>query len=85
MAFAFSKHSLEQMKIRGISLEMVLAVLANPEQILEQENKKIFQSRIKEGENNWLLRIFVNSDKEPQIVITVYKTSKISKYNEGQV
>jgi len=30
-----------------------------------------------------LMRVFINTCKEPGVVITVYKTSKIEKYNES--
>jgi len=55
MNFIFSKHSIEQMKLRGISKKTVQYVLANPLQIININEKKIYQSVIenKIGEKYW--------------------------------
>jgi hypothetical protein len=84
MKFTFSKHALEQMELRKIPKEIVLQILNKPEQITEEDGNKIYQSIVKQkGEANYLIRIFVNDKKNPKVVITVYKTSKIKKYYEG--
>jgi hypothetical protein len=38
------------------------------------------QKLIKEGNLKYLYRVFVNICKQPDLVITAYKTSKIEKY-----
>ena len=83
MNFEFSKHASEQMQQRHISITIAKKVLANPDQILTENGKKIYQSLVAIAGKNYLIRIFVNSLKHPNLVITVYKTSKISKYYEG--
>lgn len=83
MSFFFSKHALEQMELRGISKDVVKKILANPEQIKYEAGEKIYQSIIEDG--NYLIRIFVNDKKNPKVIITVYKTSKIKKYHEGKI
>ena len=81
MKYVFSKHALEQMKRREIPKEIVEAILTSPEQIIEQEGKKIFQSVVSfDSEGDYLIRIFVNDNIDPNVIITVYKTSKIKKY-----
>lgn len=81
MQFEFSKHAIEQMDARGISIEQVNTVMQNPDKIeIESEGQNIFQKIIEFGETNYLIRVFVNIDKNPPIIKTVYKTSKISKY-----
>jgi len=88
MDFIFSKHALEQMIRRGIQHETVLDVLLYPEQtIVDDEDLTIviYQSLIKEDNQMFLLRVFVNKDKQPNVVVTLYKTTKISKYYEGKV
>ena len=61
-----------------------MSVLTNPQQILTEEGKKVYQSIINfEKERSYLVRVIVNIDKEPNNVITVYRTSKIEKYYEG--
>lgn len=82
--FTFSSHAQEQMKNRNISREVVNSVLNNPADILTEQGKKIYQSIVNfEGEGVYLIRVFVNIEKIPFHVITVYRTSKIAKYYEG--
>ena len=82
--FSISNHAKEQMEFRQISLEIVMSVLSNPQQIHTVKGKRIYQSIINfEGEGDYLVRVFVNIEKEPYNVITVYRTSKIEKYYEG--
>jgi len=88
MDFIFSKHAQEQIYRRGINSEMVLLTLTRPDQtIVDIENIEIviYQSIIKEDNQMFLLRVFVNRDKRPNVVITLYKTTKISKYYESKV
>ena len=84
MTFIFSKHALEQMALRNISKEMVEDVIHKPEQTIRERGITIYQAvRTLENENKYLIRIFVNNEKNPEVIITVYRTSKISKYHEG--
>jgi hypothetical protein len=86
--FIFSKHAEEQMLRRNITRETVMFVISHPEEILadaEDTTVKIFQSLIKDGNQCFLLRVFINKDKIPQEIITLYKTSKIKKYYEGKI
>ena len=77
MQFEFSLHSLEHIKLRGISKELVELVLDYPDEIANEfENQIIYQKVIE----NYLYRVFVNSNKNPSLIKTVYKTSKINKY-----
>jgi len=88
MDFVFSKHAHEQMLRRSINYETVLMVLSQPDQIVADNDNPalvIYQSLIKEDSQMFLLRIFVNRDKQPNMVVTLYKTSKISKYYESKV
>jgi hypothetical protein len=74
------------MHLRGISKPLVESILKEPEQRIEQDQFTVFQS-IKTDENNeiFLIRVFVNERKTPNVVITVYKTSKIQKYYESKI
>ena len=83
LLFKFSSHALEQMRLRGISKDIVSIILANPNQIKTEDGKKVDQSVIENG--RFLIRIFVNHRKDPKVIITVYKTSKIKKYYEGKI
>lgn len=78
-----SNHAREQMKERRITEEMVFAIITAPQQtILQGEERVIYQSvQFFEAEKrNFLVRVFVNIVKQPNLVITVYRTSKIDKY-----
>lgn len=82
MKFVFSNHALEQMHLRHITKSIVEKALVNPLEIIESDGKKIFHSIVLMENKKYLIRIFVNHKKTPNVIITVYKTSKISKYYE---
>ena len=42
----------------------------------------IYQKLVIEGNKKYIYWVFVNNDKKPSMVITVYKTSKIDKYED---
>ena len=72
------------MALRNISEKIVLSVIKHPDKILTQEGKTIYQAIVifKEGEGH-LVRVFVNNDISPKVIITVYRTSKLEKYYES--
>lgn len=78
-----SNHARAQMMERGISEEMVLEIISSPQQAISQgEEKMIYQSvkYFEADDKNFLVRVFVNIIKQPNLVITVYRTSKVAKY-----
>ena len=81
--FSISNHAREQMELRGISEEVLMKILNVAQQVITEGDKRIYQSIINFEDGNYLVRIFVNIEKEPFNVITVYRTSKIDKYYEG--
>ena len=85
MNFIFSQHALEQMKERGISKETVENIVTNPDQIMTLEDLTVFQGIEKGDKTLFLIRVFVNIRKNPNVVVTVYRTSKIDKYYEGKI
>jgi len=88
MEVFFSKHAREQMLRRRINEEIVLMVVFQPDQIIysnENPTMKIYQSIIKENDVMFLVRIFIDIDKQPNVIVTVYKTTKISKYYESEI
>ncbi len=73
------------MQRRRLSEEMIRAVLAAPEQRLDvRPGRVVLQSRIPVGApaRTFVVRVFVDVDRDPAEVVTVYRTSKISKYWE---
>lgn len=80
--YEFSIHAEEQILVRGLDKMEVIQVLTNPQQIIYSSLESgiaIFQS-IFEKDRTYLLRVFVNIETQPKRIITVYQTSKISKY-----
>jgi len=67
---------------RGISLEIVKGILENPEQVvMEYNEKKAYQVILEfESGKRYLVRVIVDDTVDPLVVVTVYRTSKISKY-----
>lgn len=81
--FVFTDHALAEMVRRAISQEHVRNVLANPEQMERiREGRAVYQAKYNTGEppKTYLLRIFVDIDRNPPPIVTVYRTSKIEKY-----
>jgi hypothetical protein len=81
--FVFTDHALTEMARREISQEHVRNVLANPEQMEGiREGRAVYQAKYNMGEppKIYLLRIFMDIDRKPPHVVTVYRTSKIEKY-----
>ncbi|WP_018621912.1 DUF4258 domain-containing protein [Spirosoma luteum] len=88
MDCTLSNHAKEQGKARNISVEIIDQVINFPGQIIEEEElgQKIYQSIVAFPENRtYLVRVFVSTNEGRTIVKTVYKTSKIDKYDESKV
>jgi hypothetical protein len=68
---------------REISQEHVRNGLANPDQIeMVREGRAVYQAKYETGEppKTYILRVFVDIDRKPPRVVTVYRTSKVEKY-----
>jgi hypothetical protein len=81
--FVFTDHALTEMARREISQEDVKTVLAEPEQTeMVREGRAVYQAKraVSEPQKIFLLRVFVDIDRKPPYVVTVYRTSKIEKY-----
>ncbi|MCX6279147.1 MAG: DUF4258 domain-containing protein [Bacteroidetes bacterium] len=84
MVYQFSNHSIEQMKFRSIDMKIVDCVLDKPDQKTFVDDLTVFQSIIREENGKvYLIRVFINEERIPNLIVTVYKTSKIQKYYEG--
>ena len=82
MNFRVSHHARQEMERRAISPALLQSVLHNPQQIVPEEgDKKAYQSQLDFGNGRmFLLRAIVADNVDPAVVVTVYRTSKISKY-----
>ncbi len=81
--YRLTEHAQEEMTRRQISQDEVAGVLAAPEQVESvRQGRVVYQSRIETGKppQTYLLRVFVDVDHEPPEVVTVYRTSKVTKY-----
>lgn len=81
--FVFTYHSRFEMERRGISELEVSSVLRAPEQAEEQRpGRCIYQKRVSGPSESkvYLLRVFVDVDRDPAEVVSAYRTSKVGKY-----
>lgn len=81
--YRLTDHAREEMARRQISEQDVNEVVRAPEQRDSiREGREVFQARRESGEplKTYLLRVFVDTDCDPPVVVTVYRTSKVAKY-----
>jgi hypothetical protein len=81
--FILTGHALLEMERRGISANAVRLVLAKPEQMeMVRAGRAVYQAKIdlEEPPKTYLLRVFLDIDRYPPQVVTVYRTSKVEKY-----
>lgn len=81
MTFQFSKHVLVELEKRKIPQTLVEQALNAPEQkVPEVDDITCYQSRVEISGKTYLLRVMVNETVNPPVVVTVYRTSKVTKY-----
>ena len=82
MRYRLSRHAIEEMERRDISRKLLDSVLLAPGQtVLGKDGTTIFQSLAQFSDSrSFLIRAVVNTDVDPAVVVTVYRTSKIDKY-----
>jgi type I restriction enzyme M protein len=80
--YRLSSHGLQEMARRGVLRQVVVDILAQPEQVVPgRDNRTIYQSRWDSEEGKtYLVRVVVDEQIDPPVVITVYRTSKVQKY-----
>ncbi len=79
--YTFSDHALSEMVRRQITEIDVAKVLSSPHQIeIIRQGRIVVQSQKSEPSRTYLLRVFVDVDREPPVIVTVYRTSKVEKY-----
>ncbi len=81
MNYELSAHVQREMERRGIPLAVVRAVLAAPNQKIPEHGDVVcFQSKVEINQKLYLVRVMVNETVTPAKIVTVYRTSKITKY-----
>jgi hypothetical protein len=81
--YRLTDHAQFEMARRQIAEAEIAQVLSAPEQIeIVRPGRAVYQSRVEFGKSaqTYLLRIFVDIDRQPPEVVTAYRTSKIEKY-----
>jgi len=80
--FELSAHAIEQAELRQIANDQIFITLEKPDMIIDEENGQLVYQKVQNEGNSksYLYRVFVNSNKNPKLVKTVYRTSKIEKY-----
>jgi hypothetical protein len=81
--YHITDHARFEMERRGISEAEIARVLSAPEQSdLVRPGRVVYQSRMEYEEPGkiYLLRVFVDIDRQPAEVVTAYRTSKVEKY-----
>jgi hypothetical protein len=79
--YLITAHAAFEMQRRGILESTVRGVLAAPEQRhTVGADRDVLQSRVRFRGKTYLVRVFVDKDRNPAEVVTVYRTSRIAKY-----
>lgn len=79
--YVLTSHAALEMQRRGISEEILRQVMSFPEQReMIRPGRDVFQSQVEFQKVIYLVRVFVDVDRTPPEVVTVYRTSKLSKY-----
>lgn len=74
-------HARVEMVRRGIDPEIVARILAAPGQRHSiRSGREVLQSLLPMDGKTYVVRVFVDVDRDPPAVVTVYRTSKIGKY-----
>ncbi|MBI5121456.1 MAG: DUF4258 domain-containing protein [Rhodospirillales bacterium] len=79
----FSDHAKWEAERRDIPEDVIRQCLSRPSLVRNvRPGRVVVQREIAFGDppRHYLLRIFVDIDRSPQKVVTVYRTSKIAKY-----
>lgn len=71
------EHARLQMAKRQIAEADVRDVLNRPEAVISVRPGRVVAHSVIDG---YLIRVFVDIDREPSEVVTAYRTSKIEKY-----
>lgn len=81
MRYELSVHVRKELVQRRIPLAVLETVLADPAQKVPEHGDVVcYQSQVEINGKPFLVRVMVNDLVVPPRVVTVYRTSKISKY-----
>ncbi|MFN8617611.1 MAG: DUF4258 domain-containing protein [Dehalococcoidia bacterium] len=76
-----SVHAVSEIRRRALPVEEVARALAEPDQVVSvRPGRVVLHRKYSSGGREYLLRVFVDVDPKPPVVVTLYRTSKIQKY-----
>jgi hypothetical protein len=79
--YLVTSHAAFEIRRCGIDDGAMRRVLAAPEQRhAVRPGRDVLQSRIALAGKTYLLRVFVDIDRDPAEIVTAYRTSRIAKY-----
>jgi len=79
--YIFTDHAAIEINRRDLTVKTIDEILKSPEQRLDvRPGRVVLQSRIEESGLEYLIRVFVDIDRNPAEVVTAYRTSKVLKY-----
>lgn len=79
--YVITPHAAFEMERRKVTEATVRDVLAAPEQRhAVRHGRDVLQSRAPLAGKTYLVRVFVDVDRNPAEVVTVYRTGRIAKY-----
>ena len=79
--YVITPHAAFEMKRRGIDEAMLRGVLVAPGQRDSvRPGRDVLQARVTIEDKEFMVRVFVDIDRTPANVVTVYRTTKIRKY-----
>lgn len=81
--YVFTDHARFELSRRGLSEERIRKVIETPEQRWEvRPGRHVLQCRVQMDEppKAYVIRVFVDVDRNPNEVVTAYRTAKVDKY-----
>lgn len=79
--WVLTPHALSELARRRIDQDTVAQVLRSPGQrISVRRGRDVIQSLVEFKGKTYVIRVFVDIDRTPPEVVTVYRSSKIEKY-----
>lgn len=82
-AAVFTDHALAQLAQRGLAESEVRVGLMQPDTVKTARLGRVVAQKVfyrSAPGRNYLLRVFVDIDRVPPEIVTVYRTSKLAKY-----
>jgi hypothetical protein len=83
--YLLTDHAIRELARRGLDKQDLDGVLKNPGQRLDvRPGRVVVQSKTQQDGTEYLLRVFVDIDRNPAEIVTAYRTSKVTKYWRDQ-